>query len=497
MTPSEAPPERLHPSSLVFGAGSAARRLLLPGLAVLLFSRGSNFELLAMVFFLPALTAAVLRYVSYRYHLAEDELIVRQGIVNRSERHIPYVRIQNIDLVQNVLHRALGVAEVRIETASGDKPEAVMRVLSLEAVERMRDRVFREKASATTAAPREAEAEVLLRLPGAEIVRYGLISNRGMVVVAALVGALWQLDVIDRLGGAALVETARGRLAGLDRLGSTFDPAVTAALALLLLLAIIVALRLLSIVLALFRFYDFRLTLQGEDLRAESGLATRVTKTIPRHRVQLATVSEGALHRLFGRVTVEVETAGGGSDEEGEGARRLQLAPILPRERTAELLARVIPGLEFERVDWQPVAPRAWLRLFRPASFVIALAATVAGVLVRPAAALVAVPALGLALLHARRWQRTAGWAEAGEFVLWRSGWWRRSVRVTRHAKIQALRLVSSPFDRRHDMASLRVDTAGARGGGPGLDLRLLQAPVAARLLEELSAAAGRTAFRW
>ena len=51
----------------------------------------------------------------------------------RRVRHIPYSRIQNIDAVQNVLHRVLGVAEVNIETGGGDAAEAKMSVLPLAA----------------------------------------------------------------------------------------------------------------------------------------------------------------------------------------------------------------------------------------------------------------------------------------------------------------------------------------------------------------------------
>ena len=63
----------------------------------------------------PQLSAAALfRYWSYRYRLDHDELVVRQGVLFRNERHIPYARVQNIDLVQNPLHRLFGVAEVRL-----------------------------------------------------------------------------------------------------------------------------------------------------------------------------------------------------------------------------------------------------------------------------------------------------------------------------------------------------------------------------------------------
>src|SRR5205085_7113836 len=71
------------------------------------------------------------QYFTYRYRIEKDAVVVRSGIFERSLRHIPFSRIQNVSLQQNVLHRLFGVAEVRLESAGAAKPEAQMRVLRL------------------------------------------------------------------------------------------------------------------------------------------------------------------------------------------------------------------------------------------------------------------------------------------------------------------------------------------------------------------------------
>ena len=75
---------------------------------------------------MPAFAVAFIKFWVFRYTFAPGELVIRDGIVVRNERHIPYDRIQNMDLVQNPLHRMPGVALVRLETAGGDKPDAVL-----------------------------------------------------------------------------------------------------------------------------------------------------------------------------------------------------------------------------------------------------------------------------------------------------------------------------------------------------------------------------------
>lgn len=494
--------QRLHPSSLLFGVGLAAKRLLLPGLLALLAFGRKEPELWLILLFVPAVAGTVLHYWSYRYRFAEEELIIREGIITRNERHIPYARIQNIDLAQNPLHRRLGVAEVRLETAAGDKPEAIIRVLSLEAVREMRSRVFIGRPAAgpevptaggPSVEPVHPPARVLLQLPSRDVLLAGLISNRGLVVVAAALGTAWQLDLFERWGLLLTPE----RLQRIPLFRAPGHPLGAAVLAIGALIVALALLRLLSMGLALLKLHGFLLSRRGEDLRAEYGLFTRISKTIPRHRIQTLSIRESPLHRWFGRAEVQVETAGGVDGQEASGADRIALAPLIPRARLPELLRDVLPELELEAVEWRPIAPRAQRRLFvRFLPLVLLLAAGAVAVL-GGWGLLAAVPLLPLAYANARLQVKYTAYALTPGAVLHRSGWWVRRLSVARFSKIQVLELRASPFDRRHRMASLRVDTAGSGRIGQPFVLTFLEAGIAAGLLERLSREAGRTAFRW
>ena len=84
----------------------------------------------------------------------------------------------------------------------------------------------------------------------------------------------------------------------------------------------------------------------------------------------------GPLHRLFGRVSVLVETAGGGSrSEDGSEVERLWIAPALPSARLGELLDTVLPDVQPSGAAWQPVAPRARGRIFRRGAITAIVAA--------------------------------------------------------------------------------------------------------------------------
>ncbi len=483
----------LHPSSLFFGLVSAAKRLLIPGIIVLVASRGNRAEIWLMIMFVPAAIMTLIRYFTYRYRFRRDELVVREGIITRTERHIPYARIQNIDLVQNPLHRLLGVAEVRLETASGEKPEAVMRVLSLEAVERLRERVFEGRQGRRELAEPEGR-RVLVHLPFRELIALGLLSNRGLALVAAAFGALWQLDLFDIDEKISNISEVQSLLPESIALPGVWR---TTVLAVLGVLAVVLLLKLLSLAWVVVKFYGFTLTAREDNLRAEYGLLTKISASIPLDRIQLLSVKRTTLQRLLGRAAIQVETAGGRAEDEGSSVDRLWIAPLIREERVAGLLKRIQPESDLEPLEWLPLAPRARRRLLRKMLILVALGTIGLAFPLRLWVLLPLAPAVALAFWHSRMYVKHTRYAAVEGAVFYRSGWWVRRLSVVRCSKIQALSLRESPFDRRNGMASLSVDTAGAGKTGHRIDIGYLLADAAAEMRDRLFRQTSFTAFRW
>ncbi|HET9209586.1 MAG TPA: PH domain-containing protein, partial [Thermoanaerobaculia bacterium] len=275
------------------------------------------------------------------------------------------------------------------------------------------------------------------------------------------------------------------------------------ALGLLAFAGLLLLLRLISMVWTLSRLYGFRLIAEGEDLRTEYGLFTRVTATIPLRRIQTLTIREGLLHRLFDRVSVRVDTAGSGaSGGEGKGEKASQrewLAPLVRRKALPGLLREVVPELDLNISDvaWQPPHPRAFARQLKRALIVAVLAASASALLLHGWAFALLPVLAACAFVQARQSIRHLGWAVTEDVVLFRSGWLRREISVARFAKIQAVAVHESPFDRRAAMARVRVDTAGAKDASHRVDIPYLARETAFQLRDLLAARAARTAFRW
>jgi len=516
----QAEARRLNRWSWIFIAAGTLRALIVPAIAATVASGGVLLwrpELLPLLLVVPSGLYAFIRQRVYNYRFTDGELVVRDGLLFRNVRKIPYERVHNVAFVRNPLHRALGVATVRIETAAGGKPEALLRVLSLEAAEELRRHALGEARRGATPADRE-DAQ-LVHTPDGELVRLGLISNRGLIVVAAVVGFLtqadWWQDWIQDQDWLKFYESARDQAPGWLRW--LVDSGSITAKVLVVLAIVLLALglvRLLSIVWYVVRYRGFTLRKQDDDLRAEYGLLTRVSSVIPVYRIQLVTVTASLLHRWFDRESIDVETAGAseeGSDltqqlaASGMKFTRQWLAPLVPSERSAELIRQIMPEVDLETLDWRPIHARAVRRIVRRvAKIVLPIGLAVAAVLT-----FAPIPVHGLhglwlpavvlpaAWLIARRWVRNAGWALTDKAIFFRSGWPGRHTSVVRFANMQTVSLKQSPFDRRYGMAALAVDTAGAGNLGHRIQIPYLDADVAAKTLRRLYDETCATEFRW
>jgi putative membrane protein len=495
--------QRLHPLSILFRLVAQVRSFALPGIAVVATfgAVGLGWQVLLLPLAIPFALLSILEYLAFRYRYDANEMVIRTGFLFRNERHVPYARIQNLHAVQNVFHRLWKVVEVRVETGGADEPEATMSVLPVAAYEEMRRRVFGERNAPAEETEQAAPDQTLLYLPPPELMLAGFIQNRGFVVLAAAFGLLWEMGILDKLMGRMFGEDLSGR--SLTRtvmellLGRGEFPLTGIALVIAALIFLVVVSRVLSMGWALVSLYGFRLTLAGNDLRAEYGLLTRVATTIALLRIQTLTVRQGVLHRLFKRAAVRVGLAGGGG-EEGEGkAQREWLAPILPQDELPRLLAEVLGERDFAQITWRGVHPRAFRREVKGWIVVAVLVSLPFVMLLKGWVLLLLAGLLAWAFVAARQTVARLGWAVSDGAVLFRSGWLRRQVTAVRFTQLQAVTVRESPFDRRTGMASVRVDTAGARELSHRVDIPYLPRETAWELCDLLASQAGRTAFRW
>ncbi|WP_315299542.1 PH domain-containing protein [uncultured Actinomyces sp.] len=81
-----------------------------------------------------------------RYALAETDFVIRRGVINRSLTLVPYGRIQYVDIKQGPVQRFMGIATIKLSTASA-KTDATLSGVPVADAVGLRD-VLAERGSA-------------------------------------------------------------------------------------------------------------------------------------------------------------------------------------------------------------------------------------------------------------------------------------------------------------------------------------------------------------
>jgi putative membrane protein len=496
------PQERLHPFTLVFAVWGVIRWAIGPIIGLTLFGGGpaammsTPFVYLAVV---AVLVPALVRYFTFTYRSEGGDLVIREGVFERTERHIPFERIQDLRTEQGFLHRLLGVTDVQIQTAGGEGPEASLSVLSLAEADRLRLRIAERARHPARGeveeahAPEPAAREIVRALRGGELVLAGLTSNR-LAPGLALLGATWAFadDVLPDGVYERVAELVLG--AGREVVNQGPQKAVLLGLVGLALFTLLGAV--VSAVGSVVLFHGFTLSRSGEGLLREYGLITRRSLSLQRRRIQVLEIEQGIVRRLFGLATLRADTASGHGESQEDNGGRDVLLPAIPRGEADALLPIFFPDIDPGSPEWRPVSRRAIARatvmttLF---GFVVTGAAlwylgTPAGLW-----ALALVPVLyGINV----RQYRGFGYALGERYLRIRSGWAGRSIHVVPIRNIQTVVVRQGPLDRRLGLAALVVDTAGQRftSGAPRIgNLPLGEAESLARTLARRAA---HTRFR-
>ncbi|HEV2870405.1 MAG TPA: PH domain-containing protein, partial [Actinomycetota bacterium] len=148
-------PRRLHVLSPVFFAIGHAWRLW--PLALLVAARRQLW--LLGLGALVLLAWSTIEWLRRTYELEGGALRLEEGVLARKLRSVPFDRIQQVDLVRKPLHRLLGVASLRVETAGGgSSAEVDLDVVTLDEARALRASLLQAKAR-LTAAPAGQAAE--------------------------------------------------------------------------------------------------------------------------------------------------------------------------------------------------------------------------------------------------------------------------------------------------------------------------------------------------
>lgn len=338
----------------------------------------------------------VLSWAVTKYQVTDDHVRVNSGLLFRQQRQARLDRVQAIEVVQPLIARVLGLAELKFDVADAGNSAMRLSFLKLDEAERLRVAILARAAGVQRDEhePNRVEAapeRTILTVSPWKILGTFFTSLGALLLVALLV-ALLVLLTLGHVGAlAALVPMVLA-------VGATGYHAFD-------------------------RNFNFRVAASPDGLRMHYGLTETRAQTIPPGRVQAVGISQSLIWRALGWYHVQVNVAGyGGQSRE----QRHTVLPVGSLSDVMNVLSLVAPDPGTDRPD---------------ELLTVALTGS------RSAGGFVPAPRRA-ALLDPINYRRN-GYRATSTVLLCRRGVLRRDLEVVPHERTQGLQLRQGPLQRR------------------------------------------------
>jgi len=420
------------------------------------------------VLVLVVLGFAFLSYWFFRYQFDAEKIQIRSGIFNKKRLTLNFERVQEANLEQAIYFRPFGLWTLRLESAGSSKEEIALPGISEALALEIKQRVLSSKEVVSESSAGEAKTLVdfSLKLNLLDLIRYGLMHNTMIylvAIVAPLLGqndALWRsmANFVERLG---ITQWLFDYLAVHNAIVGVFVVAI-------LLVVFFIAIYSLSIVLAVIKYWSYSLVAQGERLQYEAGLFNRVACGFRKHKLQTIIIKQSLLARLLNRYSLEIrqtnERATAGAPTQGF------IIPVL----TVDQLDEVLSLLNVDEPHWKRTRAiqilwhsLLWGGLLTVALAVFAQLSAVISLL------WIILPIPLVSLISWKAWYSKRFSLSANGFAI-RRGLLGYSIAYIPQVKVQKLELAQGPLGRFHTCGTMTVWSGATRESINYVDLSKL-----------------------
>jgi len=414
---------------------------------------------------------SIVRYWYFRYQITDDSILIREGVIKKTQLDIKFERIQAINTKQNVLDRAFDLVTVKIDTAGSSKQEGHLPAIKSTQASALKERIRRAKPAAELSDESDDIAEgpeddrPILSLSSRDMVKIGLSSNRALFFLVFLGPVIEQFDqeieesIDEGTVDAAIDVAQQGVQNGIE----------TGLLIVVGFLSFLVAA---SVVGAFLRYHNFRLVVDRETFRSTGGLFTRHEHSVQFAKIQSVLATQNPVLRMFGRFKLSAKKASSGKRTAGKHF----VVPLCEPRQLPAMTTEVF-GNEFGQLDLRPTSDdfdlisRHYIRsrviLFGvlPALLATALMSLAIGFYAALFLIWIALIAPGIWIKY-----KKYGYVVAKDGLVLRRGFTSFKVSAFLHRKVQRINVTQTLLQKRKGLATMRFYLASGSLRLPYID---------------------------
>lgn len=474
---------RLDPISILYFIGSTIKAIIgnilfvLPAFAIS-FSQFNQAPMLWLsglsVFILLMILSAVFNYYFYQYRLQNDSVEIRSGVLAKKNINLPFSKIQNVKLEQPFYYRMTQFVCMELDTAGSSQQEAKIVALKTDMANQLKQQILQTHKVYDDAIPTEFNQEVvnydspivLNKRSLRDLIIHGITNNRVWIILGVAAPLFNQIaDHINNILTSWGIDIAQ--LANSESI--IWWQFALFAVTIFVLISMLLAL--LSVLGAIFVFYDFTLIKSGDRYIRKSGLLTRQEVSMKLTRLQIIVRKQDWLDIILGRINLYLEQNQTGNQNANTitSANKI-LIPSVTLEECKFLVNDALPGSRSFEQTYQNISKRFIFRLIFywiiPVFVVVSLATLSQSQW--NLFALAFCLSLAASCLVILRWYRW-GFSADEEFIYVRKGLFGVDYYCFPIAKIQQTQFQQSVLMKRHGLANCQFILASGEVAIPFL----------------------------
>lgn len=337
------------------------KQMILPILAIfftnLVGREGWVITLSIGVLLLILLIFAFLSWKNTFYYVENDVLFYQKGVLRKSKQGISIDKITTINENQELIERIFKLSTFKVDAGSVTKGNEIKLTISKIEAEILKEELGKSKTKTNSqeAVPEKSNEssqpmKTEYHISTKELIMYAIASNSffaGLIFVMAV----WQFiedipyvnNFIEGPAGSWVNQHLDSTVKGLS------VPAIITAV-LFILFAYIFFSFLISIVIAVVKYYDFTVSRQGDKIEIKYGLLEKKRYHLSADKITALYLKHGLIGQFCKIGELKIESIGYG-DEKGEAAI---LYPVIKDDKRVGILKALLPEYAFEDAICKP-----------------------------------------------------------------------------------------------------------------------------------------------
>lgn len=285
-------------------------------------------------------------YRNFKYRITDGhEILLNKGVFKKERLTLKFARVQNVNIAEPFYFQPANLVNCIFDAAGSSAQEAVIPGVKLSYAEQVREQVMEFKAQLQQQEqPSLEQSEATdkpktLTISNAEIAKFGLMSNMAILALAALAPFM---NVIFEY----LEKTIINRLEAILNEQAAFVGSAAAIAVLIMSVAIVLCAILLSVVMALVRFFNFQLYFQDDKFKRVAGLFERQQLSISVSKIQSVQIKQNIIARLLNRYTLICPQVSSGGMAAGVAAHKNKqtlVMPVITKEQVQTVCGWLFP----------------------------------------------------------------------------------------------------------------------------------------------------------